>query len=106
MIAMPSDAETLEQVKTILPGITSRKMMGEYLLYKDGILFGGIYDDRLLLKITKKSATMLPECPSDFPYDGGGEMILVPLSTNHDLIRDAVDEMCAELAEIKARKKK
>ena len=30
--------------------ITCKSMMGEYLLYYDGILFGGIYDDRLLIK--------------------------------------------------------
>lgn len=35
--------------------ISYRPMMGEFLLYKDGILFGGIYDDRLLIKITKNN---------------------------------------------------
>ncbi len=33
-----------------LEGITCRPMMGEYLLYYQGKLFGGIYDDRLLVK--------------------------------------------------------
>lgn len=41
----------LEQLSEI-PNITSKPMMGEYLLYKDGVLFGGIYDDRFLVKIT------------------------------------------------------
>jgi TfoX/Sxy family transcriptional regulator of competence genes len=31
-------------------GITYKKMMGEYMLYKDGVLFGGVYDDRFLVK--------------------------------------------------------
>ena len=35
-----------------LENITYRKMMGEYLLYYNGTLFGGIYDDRLLVKKT------------------------------------------------------
>ena len=39
----------LEQL-SILSDITYRPMMGEYLLYYKGILFGGIYDDRLLVK--------------------------------------------------------
>lgn len=39
----------LEQLKG-MPSITYRPMMGEYLLYYEGLLFGGIYDDRLLLK--------------------------------------------------------
>ena len=39
----------IEQL-SILSDITYRPMMGEYLLYYKGILFGGIYDDRLLVK--------------------------------------------------------
>jgi len=95
---MPSGTQSLEAVKAVLPDITSRKMMGEYLLYKDGILFGGIYDDRLLLKITKASATMLDDCPSVFPYEGGGEMILFPEPYDAELLDKVVDAMCAELA--------
>ena len=91
---MPSDASTLESVKEILPEITSRKMMGEYLLYKDRVLFGGIYDNRLLIKITKLSATLLAHCPSDFPYEGGGEMILFPEPYDAELLGKVVDGMC------------
>ena len=95
---MPSSASTLEAVEAVLPGIKSRKMMGEYLLYRDGILFGGIYDDRLLLKITKASARMLRDCPSAFPYDGGGEMILFPEPYDPRRLGEAVDAICAELS--------
>ena len=42
----------LEQLRDV-DNISYRPMMGEFLLYKNGILFGGIYDDRLLIKITK-----------------------------------------------------
>ncbi len=94
---MPSDASTLESVKEVLPDIRSRKMMGEYLLYKDKVLFGGIYDDRLLLKITKASATMLADCPSDFPYEGGGEMIRFPEPYDAQLLKKVVDAMCEEI---------
>ena len=103
---MPSDASSLDRVKAILPDITSRKMIGEYLLYKDRILFGGIYDDRLLLKITKSSATMLRDCQSAFPYDGGGEMILFPEPYDEQLLRDTVDAMCSELSEIRPKKRR
>lgn len=44
----------LEQL-SILESITCRSMMGEYLLYYNGILFGGIYDNRLLLKKVEKT---------------------------------------------------
>ena len=95
---MPSGSQSLEAVMAVLPDITHRKMMGEYLLYRDGVLFGGIYDDRLLLKITKASATMLDDCPSASPYEGGGEMILFPEPYDAELLRMVVDAICAELA--------
>ena len=39
----------LEQLSET-PNITCRPMMGEFMLYSDGLIFGGIYDDRLLVK--------------------------------------------------------
>ena len=55
---MPSSEKfrdhVLEQFNAELPNggfrVTTRKMMGEYILYADGKIFGGIYDDRLLVK--------------------------------------------------------
>ena len=39
-----------------LDGITYKKMMGEYIFYYDGVIFGGIYDNRFLIKKTKSLA--------------------------------------------------
>ena len=39
----------IEQLSDI-PQISCRGMMGEYVLYYNGIVFGGIYDDRFLIK--------------------------------------------------------
>ena len=96
-VIMSSKPETLESVLAILPDLSHRRMMGEYLLYRNGILFGGIYDDRLLLKITKASATMLASYPSAIPYEGGGEMILVPQPYDRELLDRVIDAMCDEL---------
>lgn len=38
------------------PNITFRPMMGEFMLYSDGLIFGGIYDDRLLVKRVPENA--------------------------------------------------
>ena len=38
----------LEQLSE-LEGITFKPMMGEYILYMYGKIFGGIYDDRFLV---------------------------------------------------------
>ena len=57
------------------PGITCRPMMGEFLLYANGILFGGIYDDRLLLKIVPENKQY--KMPEVIPYDSAKPMYLV-----------------------------
>ena len=98
---MPSDETALNKVLAILPEITYRKMMGEYLLYKDKVLFGGIYDNRLLLKHTKVSAAMLPDHPIAEPYPGGKGMILFPEPYDAELLGDVVDSMCREMKERK-----
>jgi TfoX/Sxy family transcriptional regulator of competence genes len=58
-----------------LPDITCRPMMGEFLLYSDGIVFGGIYDDRLLVKIVPQNAQF--KMREEIPYDGAKPMYLV-----------------------------
>ena len=95
-VPVPSDETALNKVLAILPEITYRKGY-EDLLYFEGKLFGGIYDNRLLLKITKASATMLKDNPSDFPYPGGGEMILFSEPYDAALLNDVVRAMCREL---------
>ena len=66
----------LEQLSG-LEGISYRAMMGEYLLYYDDKLFGGIYDDRFLVKVTASSLELLPDAPQEIPYDGAKPMLLV-----------------------------
>lgn len=67
----------LEQL-SVLGDITVKPMMGEYLLYKSGVLFGGIYDNRLLVKITESNKKY--NMATSVPYDGAKPMYLV-----HDL---------------------
>ena len=38
-----------------VPNVSYKKMMGEYILYKDEVIFGGIYDNRFLVKKTPSS---------------------------------------------------
>ena len=102
---MASSAEYLEYVLDLLadvPEVTTRKMMGEYLLYSSGKLFGGIYDDRFLVKDTNASQAVLST--SQVPYDGASEMLLVDIE-NRDVITDLVVSMLPELPEPKKRRK-
>ncbi len=58
-------------------------MMGEYLLYSDGILFGGIYDNRFLLKKTK-SLSSYGLC-EETPYPEAKPMFLVDAKDKEEI---------------------
>ena len=60
-----------------LEEIAYRPMMGEYILYYQGKVVGGIYDDRLLVIPVKSAVAYLPAAPRELPYDGAKEMLLV-----------------------------
>ena len=64
----------LEQLSEV-PDITCRPMMGEFLLYSAGILFGGIYDDRLLVKIVPENEQY--KMSESIPYNSAKPMYLV-----------------------------
>ena len=70
-----------------LPGISYKKMMGEYLLYKDEILFGGVYDNRFLIKKTKSLTNS--GLKEQIPYPGAKAMLLVD-SEDPDIIKELV----------------
>ena len=50
-----------------LDDITLRPMMGEYLLYYRGVLVGGIYDERVLIK--ESPSTEKYALPQVIPYE-------------------------------------
>ena len=59
---MASSKEYLEYVLeqlSSLDDITYKAMMGEYIIYYQGKIVGGIYDDRFLVKPTKSAMTMM-----------------------------------------------
>ena len=64
----------LEQLSEA-PNITYRPMMGEFMLYSNGVIFGGIYDDRLLVKIVPENGQY--KMTEEIPYDGAKPMYFV-----------------------------
>ena len=58
-----------------LEGIECRYMMSEYVLYYNGVIFGGIYDDRLLVKKTPTNSSY--KLKEAIPYPKGKPMYLV-----------------------------
>ena len=57
--------------------VTFRRMMGEYILYYQGKIIGGIYDDRFLVKRTRAAERLMPDAAPQTPYPGAKEMLLV-----------------------------
>lgn len=83
--------------------ITYRPMMGEYILYCEGKVIGGIYDDRFLLKPTKSAIAALGE-PTEIPYEGAKPM-LMPDPDDREQLGELIPRMTSELPVPKKRKK-
>ena len=79
----------------LLDNITCKSMMGEYLLYYNGVLFGGIYDNRLLVKRvdTNKKYNM----EEQIPYEGAKPMYLIEDVDNKELLKEIIIETCKGL---------
>ena len=106
---MASTKEYLDFVIEQLSGmdeISYRSMMGEYILYYRGRVFGGIYDDRLLVKPVPTAAKLMPDAPKELPYDGAKEMILVDDVDNREFLCKLVESMWEELPERKRKNRK
>lgn len=94
---MASSNEYLTYVLELLReinGITYKKMMGEYLLYKDGVLFGGIFDNRFLIK--KAKAVESYGFKEQIPYPSAKPMFLVDIEDSRE-IKELVESLWREL---------
>ena len=87
--------------------VTTRKMMGEYVLYADGKIFGGIYDDRLLVKPVPAALKLLSNAKKQLPYEGAKPMLRVTAEQieDGDLLVRLLNAMLPELPAPKAKKK-
>lgn len=77
----------LEQLSEI-ENIECKPMMGEYLLYQNGVLFGGIYDDRFLVKITPTNQKY--QMPEEIPYQNAKPMYLIEDLDDKEKLREIV----------------
>lgn len=72
-----------------MPDISCRPMMGEFLLYADGVLFGGIYDDRLLVRKTERNSGF--DMSEALPYEGAKKMYLVDEADDKERLKKIVE---------------
>lgn len=76
----------LEQLSHLNP--TYKSMMGEFLIYVNGVYFGGIFDNRLLVKITDTNSKY--QLPIQLPYDNAKPMYLVENVDNREYLESLV----------------
>ena len=84
----------LEQLSE-LDEVSSRAMMGEYILYYRGKIVGGIYDNRLLVKPVQAALSYLPKIRYETPYEGAKEMLLEEPEFLVGLLRAMYEELPA-----------
>ena len=105
---MPSSKEYLQYIVeqlSDLEEITTRAMMGAYIIYYRGKIVGGIYDDRLLVKPTKSALTYMPQATYELPYEGAKAMLLVEDVDDREFLTGLFNTMYVELPERKTKKK-
>ena len=103
---MASSQEYLGYVLEQCPeGTSYRAMMGEYVLYYREKVFGGIYDNRVLVKPTVSALRLMPDAARELPYEGAKDMLLLDRLDNRDFVKELLEAMYGELPLPKKRKK-
>ena len=100
-------ASSKEFLKYVLEQFSDRPMMGEYVLYAQGKVVGGIYDDRFLLKKTKSAMELLKdaeEMQTAIPYEGAKEMLAVDIDDIETVCR-LIEAIVRDLPEKKREKR-
>ncbi len=87
-------------------GITTRAMMGEYVLYYNGKVVGGIYDNRVLVKDIPAARALLPDARLELPYEGSKLALYLEDFENEEAVRRLFEAMYDALPAPKPRKSK
>ena len=80
-------------------------MMGGYIFYYKERIFGGIYGNRFMAKITETSKKYMPDSIAEPPYEGAKLMLPVTILDDKEKLQKMVCEMYPELPE-RIKKKK
>ncbi len=86
-------------------GASSRAMMGEYVLYFNGKVVGGIYDNHVLIKPVENAKKMLKDAEMIVPYAGAKPLIFVENPEDKEFMFKLFSAMYDELPDPKPRKK-
>ena len=72
--------------------VSDKRMMGEYLLYYNGVLFGGIFDNKLLIKRTESNKKY--NLKEEIPYEKAKPMYMVENLDDSEYLSELVKTTC------------
>ena len=84
--------------------ITVKKMMGDWCIYCDGILFGLICDNNLYIKVTEAGRALLKEVILRPPYEGAKDYFYIADVDDRFFLSDLIRATLPALPKPKARK--
>ena len=77
--------------------IAVKKMMGDYCIYCDGVLFGLICDNNLYIEQTKAGEAVLDEVVLRPPYPGARDHFYITNVDDRDYLEDIIRATVPEL---------
>ena len=86
--------------------ISVRKMMGDWCVYCNGVLFGLVCDNSFYVKVTDAGALVLKEVELRQPYPGAKDYYYVGDVDDRDYLADLVKATLPELVSPKAKARK
>lgn len=96
--------EFIDQSLSLCENLSYKKMMGEYLVYSNGIYFGAICDDRFLVKIVAENEKY--GFKKQLPYDGAKPMFAVDELDDKEFLARVVSDTIFELKRLEKTKNK
>ena len=84
--------------------IAVKKMMGDYCVYCDGVLFGLICDNNFYLKVTESCRPLLKEVILRPPYDGAKDYFYISDVDDREYLTSLIKVTITALPKPKAKK--
>ena len=104
---MASNADFVQYIVDQCSGagdIAFKKMMGDYCIYCNGILFGLICDNNLFIKVTEPGRAALREIVLRPPYPGARDYFYIEDVDDHEYLVKLVRVSLPALADPRAKK--
>lgn len=89
-----------------LEEISSRSMMGEYIIYYKGKIAAYVCDNRLLVKPVEAAKKYIPDGILEPPYEGAKDMLLVENVDSAEYLKGLFEAIYEELPMPKKKKAK